>query len=421
MTYQAARTKIESTPQFSSTATLSRIRLLLGLLKNPEKQLKIIHIAGTNGKGSTSTMTARILEEHGYQTGLFLSPYVTTFRERVSINGIFISKQDFAIYAERVLTASEQLEDRPNFFELMTALCLLYFAESGCEFAVLEVGMGGRLDATNAIPAPLVAAITPIALDHTKYLGDTTAKIAHEKCGIIKPGCIAVSSLGQPHDSMQEIKAICSSQNIPLIVPEPAEDIICTMEYTAFHHRGLNYRLQLLGEHQAENACTTLAICDALKQQGVPLIADKCRLAMEKATLPARLERISDRPLCLLDGGHNPHGIAKLFEFVAKNRTDGRLICVFGCLKDKGFSEMCNTVAKESDILITTPCPSPRSCAPTDLDPYLSACEERYQMQNCESALKKAHALANANDVIVICGSLYLASEVKRLTLRQNI
>lgn len=421
MTYQEARIKIESTPQFSSTATLSRIRQLLDLLSNPERKLKIVHVAGTNGKGSTSTMTARILEEHGYQTGLFLSPYVTTFRERVSINGNLISEQDFAAYAERVLTAAKQLSDHPNFFELMTALCLLYFAESGCAFAVLEVGMGGRLDATNAIPAPLVAAITPIALDHTKYLGDTTAKIAREKCGIIKPGCVAVSSLAQPDDAMQEIRAVCASQSVSLILPDVAENIVCTTAYTAFRYRGADFRLQLLGEHQVENACTTLAICDALKKQGIPLVAEKCRHAMENTTLPARLERLFDAPFCLLDGGHNPHGIAKLFAFLSKNRTQGKLICVFGCLKDKGFSEMCSTVAGASDIIITVPCPSPRSCSPTELEPYLSACSELYQAQDCLSALQKAKSLASEHDIIVICGSLYLASEVKRLTLRQNI
>ncbi|MBE6915193.1 MAG: bifunctional folylpolyglutamate synthase/dihydrofolate synthase [Ruminococcaceae bacterium] len=421
MTYVEARKKIESTPQFSSTATLKRITELLKLLRNPETPLKIIHVAGTNGKGSMATMTAKVLEEHGYKTGLFLSPYVVTFRERISINGEWISEEDFASFSKRVFSAAEQLSDPPNFFELMTALALLYFAEKTCDFVVLEVGMGGRLDATNAISAPLVSVITPISLDHTKYLGETRAEIAKEKCGIIKPGCIAVSSLSQTPEALSVIQEDCKEKGVSLLLPSAPRAVFCSLFGTEFTYSGKNYALRLLGKHQADNACTVLAVCDALKKQGVSLCDDLIRAGLSKATLPARLELLSDSPICLLDGGHNPDGIEKLLSFVAENRTKGKLICVFGCLKDKGFSEMCEMVAQKSDVLITTPCPSPRTCFPNDLAPHLTACEEVYQAESCLNAVKKARTLADENDMILICGSLYLASEVKNLSLRQKI
>ncbi len=421
MTYLEARNKIESTPQFSSTATLKRISELLDLLSHPEQQLKIIHVAGTNGKGSTSTMTAKVLEEHGYKTGLFLSPYVVTFRERISINGELISEEAFALFAERVFAAAQTLSDEPNFFELMTALALLYFAEKNCDFVVLEVGMGGRLDATNAIPSPLVSVITPISLDHTKYLGETHAEIAKEKCGIIKPGCIAVSSHAQTPAALSAIETDCNTKGVSLILPNAPSDISCTLSSTEFIYSGERYTLRLLGKHQADNACTVLAVCEALKKQGVPLKSDLCRAGLEKASLPARLELLATSPICLLDGGHNPDGIETLLSFVEECKTSGRLICVFGCLKDKGFSEMCHAVSNASDVLITTPCPSPRSCSHDDLAPHLTSCLDVRSAENCVQALQMAQALASNDDMILICGSLYLASEVKILSLRQKI
>ncbi len=421
MTYLEARNKIESTPQFSSTATLKRISELLDLLSHPEQQLKIIHVAGTNGKGSTSIMTAKVLEEHGYKTGLFLSPYVVTFRERISINGELISEEEFAAFSARVFTASEMLSDEPNFFELMTALALLYFAEKNCDFVVLEVGMGGRLDATNAIPAPLVSVITPISLDHTKYLGETHAEIAKEKCGIIKSGCIAVSSYAQTPEALSAIKADCKAKGVSLLLSNEPIDISCSLFGTTFTHSGTEYSLRLLGKHQADNACTVLAVCEALKQQGVTLRDELCRAGLAKASLPARLELLFSSPVCLLDGGHNPDGIEKLLAFVQENRTNRRLICVFGCLKDKGFSEMCEMVAGVSDVLITTPCPSPRSCSHDDLVPHLTSCLDVRAAENCMQALQIAQTLASEDDMILICGSLYLASEVKHFSLRQKI
>lgn len=421
MTYLEARNKIESIPQFSSTATLARITELLELLSYPEQRLKIIHVAGTNGKGSTATMTAKVLEEHGYKTGLFLSPYVVTFRERVSINGELISEEDFASFSKRVFSVSESLSDPPNFFELMTALALLYFAEKQCDFVVLEVGMGGRLDATNAIPAPLVSVITPISLDHTKFLGETHAAIAKEKCGIIKAGSIAVSSRTQTSEALSVIQKDCSEKGVSLLLPQAASGVSCTLSATEFTYAGTRYSLRLLGKHQVDNACTVLTVCEALKLQGISLRDDLIRTGLSKAMLPARLELLSKKPICLLDGGHNPDGLEKLLSFVAENRATGKLICVFGCLKDKGFAEMCKTVAQASDVLITTPCPSPRTCSPEELAPYLTACHNVYQAETCLDALKKARTLASADDMILICGSLYLASEVKNLSLRQKI
>jgi len=420
MTYREARDAFESTPQFSATSTLSRINFLLDTLNRPEQQLNIVHVAGTNGKGSTSTMTARVLEEHGYKTGLFLSPYVVTFRERVSVNGVPISESAFTRLAEKLLQIADTMPDRPNFFELMTALALLYFAEENCDFAVLEVGMGGRLDATNAIPVPLVSVITPIALDHTAYLGDTTGKIAAEKCGIIKPGCIAVSSASQPDDAMQVIHSTCHELGVPLLIPSKPSEVVCSLDETCFSHQDCRYRLGLLGPHQADNACTVLSVCQALKQQGIPLQDKLCASGIGKARLPARLELLSRDPFCLLDGGHNPAGISALYHFLDHIPRSGRIITVFGCLKDKGFAEMSQTVSSKSDITIITRCPSPRTAKFADFTSHISF-SEVYDLPDPAEALKKAFAIASPSDLIVICGSLYLAGCIKQILIRQEI
>lgn len=420
MTYREAKDAFLSTPQFSSTSTLSRINYLLDTLGRPEQQLNIVHVAGTNGKGSTSTMTARVLEEHGYKTGLFLSPYVVTFRERVSVNGVPISEEDFARLAEELLKIAGKMPDRPNFFELMTALALQYNAEQNCDFAVLEVGMGGRLDATNAVNAPLVSVITPIALDHTSYLGDTTGKIAREKCGIIKSGCIAVSSQAQPTDAMQTIQSVCKELDVPLLVPTSPRGVFCSLDETRFSYQEHDYRLKFLGPHQADNACTVLTICEALKRKGIPLTDENCVIGIERATLPARLELLSRDPYCLLDGAHNPAGISALFSFLDSIPHNGKLITVFGCLKDKGFAEMSQIVSKNSDVVIITRPPSPRSADIADLLPHLP-CKERLDHPVPSDALKAAFQSASKEDLIVICGSLYLAGEIKRILIRQEI
>ena len=420
MTYREAQDAFESIPQFSTTSTLSRINSILDTLNRPEQQLKIVHVAGTNGKGSTSTMTARVLEEHGYKTGLFLSPYVVTFRERISINGTPISEADFARLAEELLQIAEVMPDRPNFFELTTALALRYFSEENCDFVVLEVGMGGRLDATNAIPAPLVSVITPIALDHTAYLGDTTGKIAQEKCGIIKPGSIVVSASSQPEDATQVIHSTCKETKVPLYVAPKPQSVSCSLDETCFSHQGNLYHLKLLGPHQAENACTVLTVCEALKSQGVPLQDALCASGIAKAQLPARLELLSRNPFCLLDGSHNPAGIRALFTFLDTIPRTGKLITVFGCLKDKGFPEMCEIVSKKSNEMIITGCPSPRTAEFSDLIPYLTS-QAVHDCPNPTEALKKAFALASHEDLIVICGSLYLAGSIKQLLIRQDI
>ncbi len=420
MTYREALDAVQSTPQFSSTSTLSRINFLLDTLNRPEQQLNIVHVAGTNGKGSTSTMTARVLEEHGYKTGLFLSPYVVTFRERVSINGVPISEDAFACLAESLLQIAYTMPDKPNFFELMTALALQYFANQNCDFAVLEVGMGGRLDATNAISTPLVSAITPIALDHTAYLGDTTEKIAFEKAGIIKRGCIAVSASAQPTDAMNVIQSVCAETKVPLFVAPKPQNVRCTLDETHFSHHDRSFRLKLLGPHQADNACTVLTICEALKEQGVPLLDTLCASGIEKASLPARLEVLSRHPYCLLDGGHNPAGISALFTYLNRVEHKGTVITVFGCLKDKGFEEMCGIVSQNSDIVITTLPPSPRAADASILAPHLSV-RELYHCPIPREAFEKAVQLSSPDDLIVICGSLYLAGEIKRSLIRQDI
>ena len=305
---------LQSLPRLSGEPGLDRMKALLAALGDPQKRGRYVHIAGTNGKGSVAAFTANILQKAGFKTGLTISPYVLDFRERFQIDGQMIPPETLERLAAKVRAAAETLAETPVQFEAVTALALCWFDEEHCDVAVLETGLGGRFDATNAVENTLVAAITRIDLDHTELLGDTVEKIAAEKAGIVKPGCIAVTYPVQEKEALQAIAAACIREKADLVAPE-AEDIHLRrggLFENRMEYGGYEVNLALPGAHQACNAAMAIEIALALWRQGLDIPDEAILEGLEATRFPARIEVLRRQPLVLLDGSHNPAGAAAL-------------------------------------------------------------------------------------------------------------
>lgn len=406
--------------RFSGAPGLHRIRALTEALGNPQKQLKFIHIAGTNGKGSTAVMLASVGQCAGYRVGLFTSPYLVRFHERIQVNGVQITDGDLARLTERVAEAVRGLalpaDESIGEFEFVTAVALLYFVEQKCDFVVLEAGLGGEFDATNVIDAPMVNVITAISLDHTAVLGDTVSAIARTKAGIIKPGSVVVCSPEQPVEALGEIVAACSRAGVSLHVPGGAEIRSTGLEGTVFRYYDGEYRLTMPGRHQVSNALTVMHTAIGLRTAGFPIPQDAIRQGLANARLPGRLEKIADAPLVLLDGAHNPGGIQALCQALDEFLAGRRLFAVMGMVSDKAAAECAAQIARRATAFF--------ACAP-DIDRALPAAElaalaarDCADTQACGTlahALACAQATACAEDCILLCGSLYLVGEAEKI------
>ena len=287
---------------------LERTQALLTALGNPERKLRFVHITGTNGKGSTAAMIASILAAAGLRAGLYTSPHLYQFYERMQVNGAPISDRDLGRLTQQVLEAAEDMDDPPTEFELMTAVAMAYFLEQNCDLVVLEVGLGGRLDSTNVIPHPEAAVITNIGLEHTKELGNTLAQIAAEKAGILKPGCRCVL-YAQGEEASQVVRNVCLGQNIPLLetAPEQLEVLDSGLDGQTFRYRGNGpYRIRLLGDYQLSNAMTALDTVQALREGGWDISEAAVQQGLLQARWPGRLELVRRAPDVIIDGRHNP-------------------------------------------------------------------------------------------------------------------
>ena len=325
---------------------LERTRALLAALGNPEKALKFVHITGSNGKGSTAAMLASVLTAAGYRTGLFTSPHLYRFNERFQVNGAPIPGAALDRLAERVLAAADTLPEHPTEFELMTAIGFLWFAEAGCDLVVVEVGLGGRLDSTNVIPAPEAAVITNIGLEHTAILGSTLAAIAAEKSGILKPGCRAVL-YGQSREVGEIVARACVEKNIPLTVTDDSQLTLLSsgLDGQRFTYRGsAPLLLPLLGDYQLRNAMTVLDTVDALRAQGWNISADAVAHGLAAARWPGRLELVHRRPDLIIDGGHNPRCAQALAASLRGLYGGKKLIFLIGVLADKDWQSMVGEV-----------------------------------------------------------------------------
>lgn len=412
---------LQSLPRLSGEPGLDRMKALLAALGDPQKRGRYVHIAGTNGKGSVAAFTANILQKAGFKTGLTISPYVLDFRERFQIDGQMIPPETLERLAAKVRAAAETLAETPVQFEAVTALALCWFDEEHCDVAVLETGLGGRFDATNAVENTLVAAITRIDLDHTELLGDTVEKIAAEKAGIVKPGCIAVTYPVQEKEALQAIAAACIREKADLVAPE-AEDIHLRrggLFENRMEYGGYEVNLALPGAHQACNAAMAIEIALALWRQGLDIPDEAILEGLEATRFPARIEVLRRQPLVLLDGSHNPAGAAALAATLGAQKLPQKPAAVLGVLADKAAGEMLRALGESfSTIYAVTPdCPRAMSAeALAELAARELPEVPVYPCADLGQALDTALGLPQG---AVVCGSLYLAAQVRPMLLER--
>ena len=397
---------------------LSRTLELLRRLGDPHKDLKLVHITGTNGKGSTAAMVASVLAQAGIKTGLYTSPHLWRFHERFQVNGQPIPDEDLGRIAERVIEAGKGMEDPATEFELMTAIGMLYFQEAGCNLVVLEVGLGGRLDSTNVIPAPEVAVITNIGLEHTQELGNTRALIAAEKSGIIKPGCGAVL-YHQSREVEDVVEAACREADVSLTItaPDTLEVLSSGREGQVFRYRGMGpFRIGLLGDYQTLNATVAIDVILSLRERGWNISDAALELGLEKAVWPARMELARWEPDVILDGGHNPQCMEALSQSLAQLYPGKKLWFLTGVLADKDYPAMFGQIIPLAKGFVTITPDSPRALSAQDLAAYLEKQGQKaFHCNSTREGVEKVLALASPEDTVCICGSLYMIGEVRHI------
>lgn len=415
---EAAVARLRECAWTSQPPTLVRTRALLAALGNPENTLKFVHVAGTNGKGSTSAMLASILTAAGYRTGLYTSPHLVRFTERMSVDGAEITDELLVTLAERVLAAAQGCGGSCTEFELMTALGVLYFAELRCDIVVLEVGLGGRLDSTNAIPAPEVAVITNIGLEHTAILGDTLEKIAREKAGILKSGSRAVL-YAQTETVIRVVLDICREKSIPLTVtvPETLEVSASSLDGQVFTYRGKGpYRLPLLGDYQLSNAAAALDTVDVLRERGWVIPDDAILRGLAAVRWPCRLELVRRNPDFLIDGAHNPQCVDALAASLKKLYGGKKLVFLAGVLADKDWQAMFERMLPLAKAFVTLTPESTRALsADTLADCLRTRGAQAYSAATLREGIQKALTLAGEDGAVCFFGSLYAAGEVRQL------
>lgn len=397
---------------------LNNMRALLERMGNPEKTLKMVHVAGTNGKGSTCSMLERMLRECGLKTGLYTSPYLMRFPERMRVNGVPIDDESLVRIASRVREETEKLLQegvKPTTFELGTAITLTYFAEQQVDIAVIEVGLGGRLDPTNVI-LPEVCLIAPIGKDHTKVLGEDLVQIAGEKAGIIKDGVPVAVAPQQSDEIMRVFRRTAEEKKAQLLeVCHEAIDVIRTDARGAeFVFRGQKAKIGLAGEHQVENACLALSGIELLRSRGFDLPAEACLAGLEKAIWPGRLEWIDDQ--LLIDGAHNPHGARALYAYAKKYLSGRRIVPVIGMMGDKDVTSCVALYADLSKEAVATQVDYPRAMPHEELRALLiSHGVNAVSEGTIPAAIERAREIAGKDGVVLVCGSLYVAGEVRLL------
>ena len=417
MTYEQALAYISTVSSRGGTPGLQRIRTLMDGLGNVQSKLRFVHLAGTNGKGSTSCMLSNILMQAGYKTGLFVSPFVIRFNERMQVNGQHIPDDKLAEIVERVSKVADTMDDTPTEFELITATAFVWFAEENCDIVVLETGLGGRLDATNIIETNECAVITNIGIDHTDYLGNTLAEIAYEKACILKEGRPVVAYSSE-REALDVIVEYAVSHNNPISVTDFAaiEPISADLTGQRFRYEGTEYSIRLLGAHQQRNAALVLETVKVLRQLGWNITDDSIVRGMAAAQWPARFELLQENPIVFVDGAHNMQGVESLQKAVRDYLGGRRVVCLTGVLADKDWQQMMAVLQSFASDFITVTPDSPRALTNEALAAYL--CERGCDAQAADS-IEEAIGLAlqrarETDGVVVACGSLYMASEVRQ-------
>jgi len=430
MTPKEAITYIENYTWSTTRLGLDRTRQLLKALGDPQKSLRFVHVAGSNGKGSTCAMLDSILRAAGYKVGLYTSPYIQEFEERMQVQGENIPGEKLAVLTEKVKEIADGMEDHPSQFELVTAIAMQYFKDEKCDIVVLEVGMGGALDSTNAIDAPEVAVITNIGLEHTEYLGDTLEKIATTKSGIIKSGCSCVCYDGAP-EVTEVIRNVCAEKKVPLTCVDfsKLELLSETLEGQNIKYEGRHYRLNLLGQHQLHNCCVVMETINALKVRGWIIPDEAVKVGLDSVKWPARLEVMSKNPLFILDGGHNPQCAQALADSLKNILGDKKAVFLLGVLADKDYKQMMDLVIPYAEEFFCLTPVSDRALTGKQLTEYLmglgqkatavSLSDEKSHdvtpqvIEDIRTGLKLAKEAAGEDGIVISFGSLYLVGHIR--------
>ena len=437
MDYQQAWAYLDNLQFFKIKLGLDSMAAFLAKVDNPQNKLKCIHVGGTNGKGSVSMNLLTMLKGAGYRVGLYTSPHLSSVRERFRINDEYISEEDFAAIASKIADALG--DGQITYFEFTTALALLWFAEQKVDLVILEVGLGGRLDATNVV-TPLVSVITNVSMDHEAYLGTTLAAVAFEKAGIIKQDVPLVSGVADDVSREVVVKR-CAELGTELRLlgrdfsHEDADDQ--TWAYKGVDRKISGLRCGMLGDYQRDNSSLALAVCEILHEKGWPLSDDIIRQQMSKVHWPGRLEYFcldgqgrqlseaempADGRRYLLDGAHNPAGMESLCTSLKQEFTFDRLICVWAAMSDKDLGTTLATISPLCDVLIFTRPESERSATPDQLRTALGNFGgDIYEESQVSEALTRAASMATSKDLVLVAGSLYLVGAARSELLGEMV
>ena len=420
MTKDKLLERIHELHRFGKKSGLEGITALMDKLGNPQIECKFVHVAGTNGKGSVTSTLASILTCSGYKTGKFTSPYVTDFTERIQIDDVPIPYEELEKISDEVFMHVDEMAEQgkcPTEFEVVTAIGFCYFAQEKCDIVCLEVGLGGRFDATNIIN-PLVSVITPIGLDHMQWLGNTVSSIAFEKCGIIKEGVPVVTDPRQDTEALGVILEQLANKNTTLFTPHMtmAKNCVINTDGTSFEYSGLKIHTHLVGMHQLKNALVVLEVISLLNKMEFQICDCNIIDGFENVSLPARQEIISKRPLVILDGAHNPQGAQALEETM--KTWNRKFVALVGMASDK---DMVSTIEKVLPMCISTVVTTLSNSRTADTR-HLGGLASKYcpnvTVENDqEKAFKLAKAQMPKKGGLVVFGSLYLAGDLRQTLL----
>lgn len=427
MNYNDVITKIHSYKRLGFRLGLERMKKLLQLLGNPQQGMKVIHVAGTNGKGSVCRYLYSILQAEGYRTGLYTSPYLERFTERIEFDGYEIKPSELIHAADFVFEKVDQMilqgEESPTEFEIVTAIAFYYFSLKPMDYLILEVGLGGRGDATNVIEKPLVSVITPIGFDHTEYLGDTLGKIAFEKAGIIKNNCPVVANVIDD-EALSVIKNRAKQLAAPLIeVPcHKISNIKRDLSGYAFHLSSQNYKVGMLGDHQVENAATALMVIEQLRAQSIKISQESLHEGLLKARQKGRFEIISEKPLTIIDGAHNILGMKSLKKTTTDILENKRILLCIGLLRDKDIDDILDIIIPTAHEVVVTEPLNERKMEAYDLkrkiENYRVPCNH---FSDVQAAIKYIKDCGTNYDGILFAGSLYLIGVIRSLYKKSQL
>ncbi len=416
MTCESAIEYIHSHHWAGQNRGLGRVRELLRRLGDPQKKLKFVHVAGTNGKGSTSMMVASVLHAAGYKVGLNTSPYIMRFNERVRIDGEPIGDAKLVEWVERMAPIIDGMEDPPREFDIITALALAFFAEEGCDIAVLEVGLGGELDATNVIDCPEVTVLTAMGMDHASILGPTMTHIARAKAGVIKAGAEVVS-YGGNCEADQVFEETCRARGAKLTLLDLSRvrDAAATLEgndFTLAPYGALH--IPLAGAYQVKNAALAVLACEKLAEKGWRIGEKEIRAGLAAAQWPARFEILGREPVFVLDGAHNAHGVRAAAESLAAFAP--KWVFLLGVMEDKDVGDMLESLVPLAERFVTVRPESPRAMEAGALAELLNSRFGAFAMaaESVESGVALARGLAGKEGAVCALGSLYFSGEIRR-------